>query len=318
MDTCALQIFCIIIIINPQGRHQRQAHNEYFEEPAAGDRPQARGRRRQRGSSDSDILHRRQRPLIRDVGAHGSQTTPYLGDDSDDYDSSDETHSHRQPSSSRVGTSSMGLATLESRTSVIQRQPVESPHSEVDSMDGVPAVRTKTPTNTGGATYAKARREAPADIGTGQVQKVRDGQDGEDPGRGGALDERGAAGEAKVEDKESKIKMVKSKSRVAAQKAPTTLTPSSSTDSEHFLASPQGCDSPSSVSVIEGDSSPVSGGSIDGDSHLQGLGVSLSGSIDIIEPLEIQEGDGAGSEDRPDSDEFEVLSREQCQTETME
>ena len=119
-------------------------------------------------------------------------------------------------------------------------------------------------------------------------------------------------------EKEAKIRMEKAKPADAADTASASVTPASSTDSEPFVTSAPGCDSPSSVSVIEGDSSPASGGSVDEDSHLQGLGMSLSGSIDIIEPLGPVGGEKDKSDDGQESDEFEVLSREQFQTESME
>ncbi|XP_033637065.1 chloride channel CLIC-like protein 1 isoform X2 [Asterias rubens] len=300
-----------------------QAQREYFEEPAAGLRPQSKGRRRNKSNSEPDLQHRQQQ---KSVALGRVENVHYQGDVSNG--SSDEAESqlrhHRNPvtqeraSSQRLAKSAPATKSGR-RTTVVQGNPVESPISEVDSIDGTMAKPSKKPITIGRMDSQQARVEASGQIeasgssgqtvasGAHHARNSGDGAGG-DVVKEERITAEGASGkevEAKVFHKEKSLK------------APSTLTPSSSTDSETFLATPQGCDSPSSVSVIEGDSSPRSGGSVDGDSHLQGLGISLSGSIDVIEPQEVLEGQRVGNDDGQDSDEFEVLSREQCQTESM-
>ncbi len=291
---------------------------EYFEEPAAGMRPQSKGRRRNRINSDSDVQHRQQRKPIAEAGVGNVN---YQGDVSNGSDSSDETESklrdHRDPVNQEQASQPRHAKSVPAtkpgrRTTVVQGQPVESPISEVDSLDGTTAKSSKKPTTIGRMDSVQARGEASGQIGASGAHKAR--ITGDQAGGDVVKDERVSAGGAPGKEEEEAKVIYKKKS----PKAPSILTPSSSTDSETFLATPQGCDSPSSVSVIEGDSSPMSGGSVDGDSHLQGLGMSLSGSIDVIQPQEVLEGRRVGSDDGQDSDEFEVLSREQCQTESMD
>ena len=181
----------------------------------------------------------------------------------------------------------------------ILKQPVESPHSEMDSERD-----------------HSAAGEADGALDRQTGSRRRDSPGKEPTMRGDPLGWRNPQPAAAGPDGEGE-----EEAKVRRDPRPATLgpalTPASSTDSEPFPASPPACDSPSSVSVIEGDSSPASAGSVDGDLHLRGLGTSLSGSIDVIEPIGARDGAESGkpSEDGQESDEFEVLSREQCQSE---
>ncbi|XP_022089166.1 chloride channel CLIC-like protein 1 [Acanthaster planci] len=278
------------------GQPQHQMHPE---EPLAVERPPARPRRRPHVSSESDAVqdHPQRQPL--NLGSRSADSAPYQGDVSGDDDSSDEADG-RQGQRPRAPDEKYGT-----RRTEIQGQPVECPNSELDSMEERSTVKPKPKVQ--GLSGTKPRQKV-------RVDKMA--SKGDSHPDGGRLGKKGTAGGA---GPKAKNRMEKPKpGEVPAENMSASVTPASSTDSEPFSASVPGLDSPSSVSVIEGDSTPASGGSVDGDSHLRSLGTSLSGSIDIIEPLGATGGaEGEKNEEGNDSDEFEVLSREQCQDEPM-
>ncbi|XP_038069018.1 chloride channel CLIC-like protein 1 [Patiria miniata] len=303
----------------PQAQHQR---HQYPNQPLAAEEPPARVRRRPRGSSESDVLQQRQPRQALNLGAHGALSAPYHGDVSGGDDSSDDADDlrgqrprglhldgvqGRRVSPSRVGVSRAASdERLRSKRTEIQGLPVECPNSELDSMEERSNSRKA------------AKTQGPSEASQKASEYRTAAKGGSCQGEGLSAD-KGMVGGMEPEE-EAKVRKEKPKSGEVADTVSASITPSSSTDSEPFVTSAPGLDSPSSVSVIEGDSSPASGGSVDGDTHLQGLGMSLSGSIDIIEPLGPLGGGGEGdrSEDGQESDEFEVLSREQCQAEDME